>query len=123
MGFDFKNYKFDIESVIDDEIADVKSDLESAVGNVVDDYFSYGFYDRFEEALEQAFNDGYEEAEQDCEDRHYDETYKKGVEDTIKVISEGLKDYVFNKLGLITPVEEVSPEVQIENAIAEHETL
>lgn len=123
MGFDFRNYKFDIESVIDDEIADVKSDLESAVGNVVDDYFSYGFYDRFEEALEQAFNDGYDEAEEECRTLCYDEAYQKGVEDTIKVISEGLKDYVFNKLGLITPVEEVSPEVRIENAIAENETL
>lgn len=123
MGFDYRQYKYMVQDAIDDEAADVKSDLESAVSNVVEDYFGWSFHNSIEEALEQAFNDGYEEAEQDCEDRHYDETYKKGVEDTIRVISEGLKDYVFNKLGLITPVEEVSPEVQIENAIAEHESL
>ena len=123
MGFNLRNYNYDIQNLIDDECADVRADMESAVDNVLSDYFNYSFFDRLEEILEQAFDDGYAEAEEECRTLCYDEAYEKGVEETINAISEGLKDFVYEKLGLKKPVEEVSPEVQIENAIAENETL
>lgn len=80
MSFDFRDYRYDFENIIDDECADIKSDMSYAAENVLSDYFNHCFYDRVGEIVESAYNDGYEKAEEECRTLCYDEAYDKGYD-------------------------------------------
>jgi len=121
MGFDYRNYQYEIENIIDNEKENITTSVTDAVENALYDFPSYRVYDDIEDIIESAYNDGYEEAEEECRTLFYDEAYEKGVNDTIKAVYEGLSTFVYEKLGIKKPETPINPEVVIEETIAENE--
>ena len=121
-NFDYTDYNYDIESVMEDKKDSIMSDLSSAI----DDAFNYcDMADGIEDIIEQAYNDGYENGYDDAkEESETDkaEAYNKAVEDVMSIICNELKNVVYKSLGI--PTEEDifgNAEASIEDVIAEAE--
>ena len=69
MGFDSYDYRYDIESIIDDERIDIEDAINDAVSNALCDIPSYRFSERIEDLLEKVYDNAQEEMEDSIEEQ------------------------------------------------------
>lgn len=76
MSFDYRDFRYDIEGIVEDELSDLRDSLETAVTDCVDDFCTYRIYEKMEDILEDAYNTGVEDSESEEVERLWENLKK-----------------------------------------------